>query len=33
MRLESQEKGIDKALETGGDIEVWLTKRIKRLWD
>ena len=33
MRLESQEKGIDNALDAEGGIEVWLTKRAKRLWD
>jgi len=33
MRLESQERGIDNALNSRGGIEVWLTKRIRRLWD
>ena len=33
MRLESQETGIENALDPRGGIESWLTKRIRKLWD
>jgi predicted DNA-binding mobile mystery protein A len=33
MRLESQETGIEDALNPRGGIEGWLTKRTRKLWD
>jgi predicted DNA-binding mobile mystery protein A len=33
MRLESQEAGVSEVLEEKRAIELWLTKRARRLWD
>lgn len=33
MRLEAQGEGVEEALDEGRAIELWLTKRARRLWD
>lgn len=33
MRLEAQGEGVEEVLDEGRAIELWLTKRARRLWD
>lgn len=33
MRLEAQDEGVEKVLDEPRAIELWLTKRARRLWD
>lgn len=33
MRLEAQGEGVEEVLDEGRAIELWLTKRSRRLWD
>lgn len=33
MRLESQEEGVSEVLEEDRAIDLWITKRARRLWD